>query len=91
MCLSATVPGLSVSVTGLLVILYGLSVSLPGLSVTNFPDSGTQTCKLSDWPRKVTGLSGTVTDVLVKVTDRTVCFHCQSLSTDLHIWDKPDT
>ena len=75
--MSVTVPGLSVSVTGLSVIVYGLSVA-------NFPESGTQMCKLPDWPGNVTGLLGTLTDRLVKVTDCTVCFPGQSVINFIH-------
>ena len=46
--LSVTVPGLSVSVTSLLVVVYSLSVSVYGLLVINFPDSGTQSVKVTD-------------------------------------------
>ena len=70
--MSVTVPSLSVSVTGLLVIVYGLSVSVYSLSVTNFPNSRTQLVKVTDWPVNFTGLSGTLTDRLAKVTDCTV-------------------
>ena len=77
--LLVTVPGLSVSVTGLSVVVYGLSVSLKGLSVTNFPDSRTQSVKVTDWPGNFTGLSGTVTDRPAKVTNCTVTFSTQSV------------
>ena len=75
-----TVSGLSVSVTGLLVIVYGLSVSVYDLSVTNFPDSRTQSVKVTDWPVNFTGLSLTVTDRPAKVTDCTVTLPAQLVS-----------
>ena len=93
--LSVIVPGLSVSVRGLSVIIYGLSVSLSGLLNEKVPNSRTQTLKVPDWPGKVTGLSGTYTDRLAKVTYCMVIFSPRSLfvitySLDKHILDKPD-
>ena len=78
--LSVTVPGLSVSVTGLSVVVYGLSVSVYGLSVTYFPDSRTQSVKVTDWPVNFTGLSGTRTDRPAKVTDCTETLSVRSVS-----------
>ena len=78
--LSVTFPGLSVSATGLSVIVYGLSVSVYCLSVTNFPDSRTQSVKVTDRPVNFTGLLGTATDRPVKVTDCTVTLPLWSVS-----------
>ena len=58
----------------------GLSVSLYGLPVTIFPDSRTQSVKVTDWPVNFTGLSGTVIDRPAKVTDCTVTLPSQSVS-----------
>ena len=71
---------MSVSVTGLSVIVYGLSVSVYSLSVTNFSNSRTQSVKVTDWPVNFTGLSGTVTERLAKVTDCTVTLPVRSVS-----------
>ena len=49
---------------GLSAIVYGM-----GLSVIKIPDSRTHTLKVSDWPGKLTGLSGTFTDRPAKVSD----------------------
>ena len=78
--LLVTFPGLSVGVTGLSLVVYGLSVSVYGLSVTNFPDSATQSVKVTNWPVNFTGLSGTVTDRPAKVTDCTVTLPVPSVS-----------
>ena len=78
--LSVTVPSLSVSVTGLSVTVYGLSVSVYSLSVTNFPNSRTQSVKVTDRPVNFTGLSRTPTDRLAKVTDCTVTLPARSVS-----------
>ena len=54
------------------VTVYSLSVSVYGLSVINFPDSRTQSVKVTNWPVNFTGLSGTPTDRAAKVTDSAV-------------------
>ena len=69
-----------VPVPGWSVVVYGLSVSVYGLSVTNFPDSRTQSVKVTDWPVNFTGLSGPVTDRPAEVTDCTVTFSGLSVS-----------
>ena len=71
---------MSTSVTGLSVVVCGLSVSVYGLSVTNFPDSRTQSVKVTDRPVNFIGLSGTLTDRPAKVTDCTVTLPARSAS-----------
>ena len=44
-----------------------------------FPDSRTQSVKVTDWPGNFTGLSRTLTDRPAKVTDCTVTFLAQSI------------
>ena len=61
-------------------MVYGLSVSVYGLSATIFPDSRTQSVKVTNWPVNFTGLSGTVTDRPAKVTDCTVTLPARSVS-----------
>ena len=62
--------------------------------VINFPDSRTQSVKVTDWPVNFTGLLGTVTERPAKVTDCTVTLPAQSVFTysrEVYIWDKLDT
>ena len=47
---------------------------------TNFPDSRTQSVKVTNQPVNFTGLSGTLTDRLAKVTHGTVTLPAQSVS-----------
>ena len=74
------VPGLSVSVTGLSVVVYGLCVLVEGVLVPNIPDSRTQSVKVTDWPGKFTGLSGSLTDRPAKVTNCTVTLSREKVS-----------
>ena len=64
----------------LVCLVYGLSVSVYGLSIINFPNSRTQSVKVTDWPVNFTGLSGTLTDRPPKVTDCTVTIPARSVS-----------
>ena len=45
-----------------------------------FPTLGPKSVKVTDWPVHFTGLSGTVTDRLAKVTDCTVTLPIRSVS-----------
>ena len=67
--MSVRVPGLSASATGLSFVVYGLSVTI-------FPNSRTQSIKVTEWPVNFTDLLGTFT----KITDCTLALPAWSVS-----------